>query len=669
MTTYQHRWRSDQRSLCLFIPHFSAQVIAAYHPRLQQRPFVVLRQDPFSHKSTVWSCSPRAGQMGVKPGTPIMEVRKKLPRLMTVPRNHRFEATLIEDLKGILQQFTPDFQFREGGVIIADISHLAAAPPKETEQKARLLKTEIRRKTGLTTLSLGIAASSTIAWILARVAEPGGIRTCRPGEESAALRFLDCRLLPSLSRSCRERLKKYGIIKIGQLQQLERQDLICRLGREGEQIYCMIRGVDFYSRSKKVPPLFTQTTFKKDIIHQKAIVRRVLHTADRLAFQLQVKGLLAEKVTFLLRYTDGRTGQRTAPLPVPTDDFFTLARTCRALFSAAYQRRVAIQSVRLIIQTPLSGPGPAPLFETGQEKRQRLLQAGITRIRQRFHFNAIFQGEQLECCRVRPGRKPETEKLPPDRDTSRQHVPPLPPGIWVGIASQTRGSIQGKNLPAGPRHSFSFQEIVHTRHHPSLPSDVKAIAARARGPCRFTVRVHHKVLIPSSLDIPAGQKILKQQMSAAAPLLEEGCFYSFLILVPPSIIRSQRILDYLLKVTALPLRHRFDVHLQFAHPSWYIPYIPDTLRAHGIGICNHHAETLLATTGKGYIRCASRNHGSPPAGKEADHWIRRQLEFKEKVDQLAVVYLGNSPRDTASRALCNIRLLHRYRQNLTNQAE
>lgn len=661
--TFTSKWQSDKWFLCLLIHHFSAQSIAAFDLRLKKKAFVVFRQDVLSHKSIVWSCSSQAQQMGIKFNNPIMEVKKKYKNLTVVKRNSVFETNILKDLKHILYKLTPDFQIKGNGVLLIDLSHLLLNNNICMEDLALKLKEEIKYKTNLSHLSFGMSASKITAWIMAGLIIPDGIRICNPKEELSSLRFLDCHFLPGLSWRARKKLKKYGVKKIGQLQQLKKSELVRRFGKEGEKIYGMVRGVDFSNKEEGPAPLFVETLFKKDIINQQIIYQLISHTADKFSYQLKLKKLLTNKLTFLLRYTDNRTNQKTAALPFATNDFFLILKVCQELFKDVYLRRVSIKSIRLITKKPLPDFGLVKLIETKREKKQRLLQRGITHIRKRFFFDAIFQAGQLGSLKV--GKKSTKSAILPKKTITKGLKEPqflsaelADKGIFIGISKKIK--IPGKNTMVNfqGNHSFTFKEIGFTLYGESIRSDFQKINSLINKKTRCTVLVNHKILQPKSQDITTGKKLIKQQMSAVSPLFTQGRFYSFLIRIPQTIIRSIAVLNYLLEIASIPVKNHFDVHLEFSHGSWFTEYILDTLKKKGIGICNTTHQTTFATTNKGYIRYLDGIKNSPAfliSLYDNKDFIPRQISLRKKVDQLAIVYQGNS----IHQALQNIQLLNK----------
>ena len=213
---------------CVVMDQFAAQAFAAYNPRFLNTPFVVVKQNPESHKTSVSACSSVAVDMGVKPDTSVRVIRRDFPEVKMVQYDDRWEATAREDLTHIMEEYTPEFYVQDSGVCLMDFSGtLASKNPKCIVEE---LGDEIRYKIRITDVAFGISLNKLLAKLLATLACPSGVEICNPGEEEDTLEALDVEVLPGISDGVKERIKKYGIQTVKQVRNLGRQSLVCRLG-------------------------------------------------------------------------------------------------------------------------------------------------------------------------------------------------------------------------------------------------------------------------------------------------------------------------------------------------------------------------------------------------------------------------------------------------------
>jgi nucleotidyltransferase/DNA polymerase involved in DNA repair len=107
MPTFPLRQRHDPLYCCLVFDRFCGQVIARRDPLYRDTPFVVVRQQAQSHKTTVVACSPAAREMGISEGLPVHACVKRFPNLAVVQRNQELEEIVRQEIAAVLYAYTP----------------------------------------------------------------------------------------------------------------------------------------------------------------------------------------------------------------------------------------------------------------------------------------------------------------------------------------------------------------------------------------------------------------------------------------------------------------------------------------------------------------------------------------------------------------------------------
>ncbi len=269
------------------------------------------------------------------------------------------------------------------------------APTEHLFALASRVQSDIGSRGELHTLAVGMSSSALIARMLARQALPHGVAVCPPGFELDELASKPVDVLPGLSAAVREKLRKYGLQYVHQVQRLERRSLVKRLGRhDGGKLYGMVRGVsDSMPRENEVFPAITaETVLRTDLNEDFLLAQCVRLTADRMCDKLRNAKLLARRLTFRLWHTDNRCVQRTTQLAQATADFGTIEAAARRLFADAYVRRAAIKSMSLSATRPSHSTRQIDLFETTHDRKLQSLGAAITDIRHRMGFEAVLSG-------------------------------------------------------------------------------------------------------------------------------------------------------------------------------------------------------------------------------------------------------------------------------------
>ncbi|MBB29951.1 MAG: hypothetical protein CME25_13735 [Gemmatimonadetes bacterium] len=379
---------------CVVMDQFAAQAFAAYNPRFLNTPFVVVKQNPESHKTSVSACSFVAVDMGVKPDTPVRVIRRDFPEVKMVQYDNRWEATAREDLTHIMEEYTPEFYVQDSGVCLMDFSGTWAS--KNPKCIVEELGDEIRYKIRITDVAFGISLNKLLAKLLATLACPSGVEICNPGEEEDTLEALDVEVLPGISDGVRERIKKYGIQTVKQVRNLGRQSLACRLGKEGEVLYSLSRGVDLVPQVEgKRREVRVESVLNRDINDFSRLKQYAKLISDKLSHQLKSRGMKTKRVTVVLKYSDDRTTRKTVKLGSPTNEFPVLMPVVVETFEQLYQRRIAIKSIRAVVRSPLVDDGQLNLFESNTASKFRQRTYAISHIREKMGFDSVLNASYL----------------------------------------------------------------------------------------------------------------------------------------------------------------------------------------------------------------------------------------------------------------------------------
>jgi DNA polymerase IV len=263
---------------------------------------------------------------------------------------------------------------------------------------ARRLQHEIRARTGLAEAAYGIAATRLMARVMARQARHDrqdrqvrsmGIRICPPGREAELLAPLEPSVLPGLSPQCRERIRRYALASIRQIQALGRAALFARFGAEGDKLHTLASGLDLAPAAAPPPGIRVETVLAEDLNDDDALFRKVRLTADKLAFRLRQEGATAAKIVVSIRYSDHKSVRKTLKAVPATDAYKELAELALAGFRDLHVRRVALKAIALTVSQPGIDKGQVDLFEELRDRKARALGDALTRIRGRSGFAVI----------------------------------------------------------------------------------------------------------------------------------------------------------------------------------------------------------------------------------------------------------------------------------------
>lgn len=399
-TTTAPRPRPQQLWVRVDIDQLPAQALSIADPSLPDVPFVVVRQAEESHKAAVFAVNAFARQAGASPGMPVFIARRKVGRsLRVIPRDLDAEEAVRTSLHVVFAQWTPEVA-AGGAWGLLDLSGTPRSRELPYSGVGARLSEELKERSGLTDIAIGVSGSRVVAQILARQIMPDGVITCPHGDEQCMLAAMDADSLPGLASACRERAHAYGIDRVDQLLELDRSTLIRRFGREqGGRLYGLVRGLASDARRTERDEIEAETVLKADVNDDSLLLEAVRLTADKATTQLRHGHRTASAVRLLLVYSDNRRAQRTARLSSSTDAFSRIADSALALFAQLHVRRVGLKSIQVTLARTSPATGQRDLFDGVTQQKERRLGAALTDIRQRMGFDAVLPAGSLRLER------------------------------------------------------------------------------------------------------------------------------------------------------------------------------------------------------------------------------------------------------------------------------
>ena len=387
---------------------FFAAIEQRDDPSLRGKP-VVVGADPKGGKGrgVVSTCSYEAREYGIRSAMPISEAWRRCPHACFVPGHGELYARESRRIREILESFTPDVEpisIDEAFLDVTSSLHLFARTKREL---AELIQQRICDETQLT-CSLGVAPSKMVAKVASDLEKPRGIVVVEPDEVEAFLRPLPVGSLWGVGKKMRAALEELGVQTIGDLADLDQQELTRRFGKHGEHLWNLARGIDDREVEEGEPAksIGHEHTFSTDTADRRLLAATLMDLCEQVAQRLHKAALRGRTVTTKIRFDDFTTLTRATTLDEPIADAATIYQVATANLDRA---RIGRRKIRLI-GVALSGFGQAPprqlaLFDepdAEREAKRRQLGDAVGRIKDRFGHDALHHGTALD-------RPPDTE--------------------------------------------------------------------------------------------------------------------------------------------------------------------------------------------------------------------------------------------------------------------
>jgi DNA polymerase-4 len=295
----------------------------AFFTSIEQRDNALYRGKPVivgakpGHRGVVAAASYEARKFGVHSAMPISEAFKKCPSgVFLLPRMDIYinESRQIMDILSSFSPLVEQVSVDEAFLDITGTEKLFGVPYKTAQKLSRTIK-EQRKLTA----SIGIAPNKFLAKVASDLNKPDGI-TQVPFAQDEIIQWLGPKPVGKIwgvGKKTGELLHGMHINTIGELQKLNKEFLIDRLGVYGETLHELAFGIDTRpvedredSKSISREHTFEKNTCDRDVIHKILLV--LSQDVARQARKALIKGK-----TIVLIYRGANFTKHTRRITLP----------------------------------------------------------------------------------------------------------------------------------------------------------------------------------------------------------------------------------------------------------------------------------------------------------------------------------------------------------------
>lgn len=343
-------------------------------------------------RGVVAAANYRAREYGVHSAMPTATALRLCPEAVVLPPRIEVYSEVSRQIRAILHRFTPlveplslDEAFLDVGGTVSLFGSAAGIGWK--------IKQAIRDELQLVA-SVGVAANKYLAKLASDLEKPDGFLTVPTSGVQEFLDPLPVERIWGVGRATGKIFQALGVQTIGQLRAVSRLTLDRRLGRSGEQIWNLARGID----PRRVTPdsgaksISHETTFSRDVEDPEVLRAWLLSLVEQVGRRLRRQKLRGRTVHLKLRYDDFDTITRSQSLSEATNSTEALWRVAASLLETRLpQRKLCLR---------LIGVGVSR-FERSDKRQQQMfeddtvvseaLDAVTDRIADRFGGGAIHR--------------------------------------------------------------------------------------------------------------------------------------------------------------------------------------------------------------------------------------------------------------------------------------
>lgn len=365
---------------------FYASVEILDNPELKGLPVIVGGR---SARGVVSTCSYEARKFGVRSAMPLFEARRLCPHGVYLPvRPHRY-AEMSGKIMAIFRETSPlveQLSIDEAFLDLTGMERLGGA-----ETIARKVQDRIMDELKLSA-SVGLAPNKFLAKLASDMRKPHGFVKIAPEEAAPLLAPMPVSKIFGIGRSAEEKLKQFGIEKIGQLAAADITILRKVFGINAEQVKLLARGLDDRPvvNEEEAKSIGKENTFDRDLTDFESCREEVLDLCGQVGWRLRREKLAGHTVTLKVKFADFHTITRSAT----SDRLIAWDEDIFALVEKLLQKINVKPGVRLlgVSVSNLFCPEDEPTLGFEEDERMKKRNQAIDVLKGKFGENIIKRG-------------------------------------------------------------------------------------------------------------------------------------------------------------------------------------------------------------------------------------------------------------------------------------
>ncbi|QYJ04728.1 DNA polymerase IV [Nocardioides panacisoli] len=305
---------------------FYASVVVRDRPELRDVPVVV----GGGHRGVVLCASYPARRHGIHSGMSGREARARCANLVEVAPDFSVLGPVSRAIMATFRTFTPIVEVVSLDEAFLDVrgARRLFGPP---EAIADAVRGRIRADHRIT-CSVGIADAVSVAKLASRRAKPDGVAVIPPERFVAEVHPLDVGVLYGVGEPTRERLRRLGLLTVGDLAAVAEEDLARSFGphraralqalawgRDRHELHPGGAGAFGFGEGDPESSMGAQHTMPVDTDDLEVLSAELLRLSERVCGRLRRAGRTGRTVALTVRYADFVTVSRSHTLTEPTD--------------------------------------------------------------------------------------------------------------------------------------------------------------------------------------------------------------------------------------------------------------------------------------------------------------------------------------------------------------
>jgi DNA polymerase-4 len=371
---------------------FYAAIEKRDDPSLADKPVIV----GGAQRGVVSTCCYIARIRGVRSAMPMFKALKLAPDAVVVRPNMEKYAAVGREVRKLMLETTPLVQplsIDEAFLDLSGTARLHGRPPSKS--LAHLIQ-RIEREIGITA-SVGLAPNKYLAKVASDLEKPRGYSVIGKAEAKGFLAPKPVSLIWGVGKAFQDTLERNGITLIGQLQGMERNELMRRYGSMGARLYHLSRGEDVRQVSTEdvAKSIGAEITLDSDVSDFGELEALLWAMAQKVSRRAKAQAAGGRTVTLKLKTADFKLLTRATSLDGPTQLAHRIQEAARPLLVKEADGRkfrlIGVSLSHIEDMERAEDGGLDPKLKANAKAEQ-----AIDKIREKFGKDAVDRGLSLK---------------------------------------------------------------------------------------------------------------------------------------------------------------------------------------------------------------------------------------------------------------------------------
>ncbi len=329
--------------------NFYASVESKDQPELREVPMAVGGSEEQRH-GVVLAKNELAKRFGVKTAETVWSARQKCPELVVVPPHYERYYTVSRAVRAIYARYTDriePFGIDECWLDVTGSTLLFGSGWEIAEQ----LRRAVREEQGVT-ISVGVSFNKVFAKLGSDLKKPDATSVISRRDFKDLVWSMPAQNLLGVGKATQKRLAAMGIYTVGQLALFDREVLLAKLGKNGEQLWLYANGLDdapvaLEDGEEEVKSVGNSVTCPQDLQGDEEVWRVLTLLAESVSRRLREKGLCAGAVVLTVKDSRFCYFEHTQRLEYSCRGTLDLARAAMQVFREQYSWHRPVRAVGL----------------------------------------------------------------------------------------------------------------------------------------------------------------------------------------------------------------------------------------------------------------------------------------------------------------------------------